>query len=147
MAVLAVSGPFSWLLAIEGVSEFVGSLILSVSKNRIVFLLVINLLFFVVGCFIETGAGILIFTPIIFPTAMSLGIDPVHLGVIIVVNLSFGMATPPVGENQYIAAAIGGISFDQQVKASIPYLLIAFTGVLFISLVPQISLWLPSVLR
>lgn len=147
MAVLAVSGPFSWLLAIEGVSEFVGSLILSVSKNRIVFLLVINLLFFVVGCFIETGAGILIFTPIIFPTAMSLGIDPVHLGVNIVANLSFGMATPPVGENQYIAAAIGGISFDQQVKASLPYLLIAFTGVLFISLIPQISLWLPSVLR
>jgi C4-dicarboxylate transporter DctM subunit len=147
MAVLAVSGPFSWLLATEGISETVGNLIQTYAESRIVFLMIVNILFFVVGCFMETGAAILIFTPIIFPTAIRLGINPVHLGVIIVANLSFGMATPPVGENQYIAAAIAEIPFDQQVKAAFPFLFAAFAGIIIISLIPQVSLWLPEILR
>lgn len=146
MTVIATSGAFSWLLTSSGVSKMLGNLIGEVATNKITFLILSNLILIFVGCFIETVAGILIVTPILSPIATNLGIDPVHFGIIMVVNLALGLVTPPVGENQYIAAAIAGIPFEQEVKASIPFLISAFLALAVITFVPEISLWLPRLM-
>jgi len=96
--------------------------------------------------FIESVAGILIVTPILLPIATSLGVDPVHFGIIMVVNLALGLTTPPVGENQYIAAAIAEIPFEEEVKASIPFLIAGFVALAVITYVEPLSLWLPGIL-
>jgi len=146
MIIVAVSGAFSWLLTISGASSLIGKSIASFATTKILFLIVVNILLVFVGCFIETVAGILIVTPVLFPIVQSLGIDPVQFGIIVTVNLSIGMSTPPVGENQYIAAAIAKIPFDKEVKAALPFLLVAFLSLIIITFVPQVSLWLPNVL-
>lgn len=146
LIIVSASGAFSWLLTSNGVASLLGRAIGSVATNRFLFLLFSNLIFLLIGCFIESVAGILIVTPILLPQALALGIDPVHYGVIMVVNLALGLTTPPVGENQYIAAAIADIPFEQEFKASLPFLLTNFIALMVITYVPQLSLWFPGVL-
>lgn len=146
LIIVSASGAFSWLLTSNGVASLLGRAIGSVATNRFLFLLFSNLIFLLIGCFIESVAGILIVTPILLPQALALGIDPVHYGIIMVVNLALGLTTPPVGENQYIAAAIADIPFEQEFKASLPFLLTNFIALMVITYVPQLSLWLPGVL-
>jgi len=146
MVIIGVSGAFSWLLTINGIANLVGTTLASISQNKFVFLLLVNLLLLFTGCFMETVAAILILSPILFPISQVLGIDPVHFGIIIVINLSLGMATPPVGENQYIAAAIAKVPFEEEVKASLPFLVAAYLALIFITYIPKISLFLPNLL-
>ncbi len=145
--IVAVSGAFSWLLTVSGTSALIGKSISSYATTQITFLIIANILLLFVGCFIETVAGILIVTPVLFPIVQSLGIDPIHFGIIVTVNLSIGMATPPVGENQYIAAAIAKIPFEEEVKAALPFLAAAILSLIVITFIPQISLWLPTILK
>ena len=146
LIIVSASGAFSWLLTANGVSSLLGSAVGSIAGNRAVFLLICNLIFLFIGCFIESVAGILIVTPILLPQAKMLGVDPVHFGIIMVVNLALGLTTPPVGENQYIAAAIADIPFEKEFKASIPFLIANFASLMLITYVPQLSLWLPNLL-
>lgn len=146
LIIVSASGAFSWLLTANGVASLLGKAIGSVAANKIVFLFICNLIFLFIGCFIESVAGILIVTPILLPQALALGVDPVHFGIIMVVNLALGLTTPPVGENQYIAAAIAEIPFEAEFKASLPFLLANFVALLIITYVPQLSLWLPGLL-
>lgn len=147
MLMIAVSGAFSWVLTIEGVAKLVGNFIYSISSNRYVFLILVNLLLLFMGCFFETCAAILIVTPILYPIAMDFGIDPVHFGIVICFNLGMGLSTPPVGENQYIAASISGIPFEKQVRASIPYLIASFACLIITTYIPLVVTWLPSLLK
>lgn len=147
LIIVSASGAFSWLLTINGVSNLLGESIGSFATTKVIFLLLANLIFLFAGCFIESVAAILILTPILLPTALSLGIDLVHFGVIMVVNLALGLTTPPVGENQYIAAAIAGIPFEDEIRGSLPFLLANFLALMFITFVPEISLWLPRMLQ
>ena len=146
MIVVGASGAFSWLLTSAGVSSLLGKAISAIAGNKYIFLLVANLIFIFIGMFIESVAGILIVTPILLPIATSLGVDPVHFGIIMVVNLALGLTTPPVGENQYIAAAIAEIPFEEEVKASIPFLIAGFAALAVITYVEPLSLWLPGIL-
>ncbi|GAB1485804.1 hypothetical protein MASR2M79_08510 [Aminivibrio sp.] len=147
LIIVSASGAFSWLLTINGVSNLLCDSIGSFATSKVVFLLLANLIFLFAGCFIESVAAILIVTPILLPTALNLGVDPVHFGVIMVVNLALGLTTPPVGENQYIAAAIAGIPFEEEVRGSLPFLLANFVALMFITFIPEISLWLPRMLQ
>jgi len=144
MIVMAASGCFSWLLVISGASSLMSSVIGAISVNQFVFLVLSNLIFVVIGMFIETTCGILIITPILLPTVKALGISPIHFGVIMTVNLALGLSTPPVGENQYIAARIVGNRFEEQLKGSLPFMAAGFIALIIITAVPQLSLWLPS---
>ena len=146
MIVVGASGAFSWILTSAGVSSLLGKAISAIAGNKYIFLLVANLIFIFIGMFIESVAGILIVTPILLPIATSLGVDPVHFGIIMVVNLALGLTTPPVGENQYIAAAIAEIPFEEEVKASIPFLIAGFAALAVITYVEPLSLWLPGIL-
>jgi len=108
------------------------------------FLIVVNLLLLAAGNFMEPSAIILIMAPILFPIAVQLGIDPIHLGIIMVVNMEIGMITPPVGLNLFVTAGITGHSIGWAVKAALPWLSLLLIFLVLITYIPQISLFLPE---
>ncbi|HAE46664.1 MAG TPA: C4-dicarboxylate ABC transporter permease, partial [Tistrella mobilis] len=110
------------------------------------FLLVVNIILLVAGNFMEPSAIILILAPILFPIATGLGIDPIHFGIIMVVNMEIGMVTPPVGLNLFVTSGITGMPVLSVVKAAWPWLMILITFLIIITYVPEISLWLPNTL-
>lgn len=117
------------------------------SDNPIIFLALINLLLIFVGMFFETSASIIILAPLLTPIAVQLGIDPVHFGMIMIVNLAMGMVTPPVGVNLFVACQIAGIKLEELTKALIPFFIMLIVDILIITYVPAISTWLPSLLK
>jgi C4-dicarboxylate transporter DctM subunit len=108
--------------------------------------MVVNLLLLVAGMFMEPTGIILIMAPILFPIARRLGIDPVHLGIIMVVNLEIGMVTPPVGLNLFVTAGITRMSIGQVVRAALPWSLVLLAFLMLVTYVPSISLWLPTLM-
>jgi C4-dicarboxylate transporter DctM subunit len=110
------------------------------------FLIVVNLLLLVAGRFMEPTGIILILAPILFPIATQLGIDPVHLGILIVVNLEIGMVTPPIGLNLFVTAGITKMTIGQVVRAASPWLILLLAFLILVTYIPAISLWLPDLL-
>jgi C4-dicarboxylate transporter DctM subunit len=110
------------------------------------FLIVVNILLLAAGNFMEPTGIILILAPILFPIATQLGIDPVHLGIIMVVNLEIGMVTPPVGLNLFVTAGITKMSIGQVVRAALPWLMVLLSFLVIVTYVPSIALWLPNLL-
>lgn len=144
MFIIANAGLFGWILSREGVPQMVAEFFTNISPNPIIFLLCVNLLLFMVGMFFETGASIIILAPLLAPVAMKFGIDPVHFGMIMIVNLAMGMCTPPVGVNLFISCQIAQIKLEDITKAILPFIVVLIVDLLLISFIPQISLWLPN---
>ncbi|MFW8565410.1 TRAP transporter large permease [Orrella sp. 11846] len=135
---------FAHVLTSERIPQAIAEQIIAWNMEAWQFLIVVNILLLVAGAFMEPTGIILILAPILFPIATQLGIDPVHLGIIMVVNLEIGMVTPPVGLNLFVTAGITTMSIGQVIKAASPWLLVLLTYLVFITYVPAISLWLPS---
>jgi C4-dicarboxylate transporter DctM subunit len=146
MLLLAASGAFSWLMAVKGITRLVGSWIASFATTKVLFLLVDIILLLILGCFMEVLSIILITTPILYPVAMDLGIDPIHFGLITVLATSLGMATPPVGENLYIASSIAGITFEEIVKSVWPFIIACIVVLLIVTFIPAIPMFIPNIL-
>ncbi|MDW7677109.1 MAG: TRAP transporter large permease [Bacillota bacterium] len=147
LLIISAAAAFSWLLNIKGVAALVGSWFATAAGGGpFIFMTLVVLLLLFMGCFMETVASVLIVTPILLPVAESLGIDPIHFGIVVVMTLSLGMSTPPVGENLYIAASIAGISFEKLIGNIWPFFLIAIAVILLVAFVPFISLMLPNLL-
>jgi len=146
MLVLAAAQLYSWALTSGGVPQAAAEAIFGITDNVIVLLLLVNVMLLIAGMFIEANAALIIITPILLPVLTELGVDPVHLGVIIVVNLGIGLITPPVGIALMLSAEISKVRLISAVRASWPFLLVGLVYMLLITYVPQISLWLPSVL-
>ncbi len=145
LLIISAAAAFSWLLNIKGVAALVGSWFATAAGGGpFIFMTLVVLLLLFMGCFMETVASVLIVTPILLPVAVSLGIDPIHFGIVIVMTLSLGMSTPPVGENLYIAASIAGISFEKLIGNIWPFFLVAIAVILLVAFVPFISLMLPN---
>ncbi|UOE94895.1 TRAP transporter large permease [Alkalihalobacillus sp. LMS39] len=140
--IISTAGLFGMVLTRENVPQSVASFISSFDLSPIIILLIINLLLLVVGTFMETIASIIILTPILLPIAVSAGLDPIHFGIIMIVNLSIGLITPPVGVSLFIGAQVGGTKYEALVKAIIPFLLMLIVNVLIITFIPSISLGL-----
>ncbi|WP_371018297.1 TRAP transporter large permease [Pseudalkalibacillus sp. JSM 102089] len=145
LIIIGTAGLFGFLLNRLNVPTLISQAFLSVTTNTIIFIILVNLLLLVVGMFIEAAAAILIFVPILLPIAIQLGMDPVHFGIIMVVNLAIGMITPPVGINLFVASQISKIKINVLSKAIIPFVLILFADVLILSVFPFLSTWLPSI--
>lgn len=141
MFIIACAAIFGFLLTREQIPQDVAGLMLGITENPILLLLLINLLLLVVGTFLETAAAIVILTPILAPIASAAGIDLVHFGIIMVVNLAIGMITPPVGINLFVSSNIADIKIERLVRAILPFILILIIDVLIISFIPQISLF------
>ena len=118
-----------------------------ISTNKYVILLIINLFLLVVGMCMDVGAAILILAPVLYQVILPLGIDPIHFGVIMTINLAIGMVTPPVAINLFVASSISGLSINKIAREAIPFIVAFLIGLAFIVLIPEISLWLPGVFQ
>lgn len=137
---------FAHVLTTEQIPQAITQTIVAWGLEPWAFLIVVNILLLVAGNFMEPSAIILILAPILFPIATQLGIDPVHLGIIMVVNMEIGMITPPVGLNLFVTSGITGMPILQVVRAAMPWLAILLVFLIIVTYVPGISLWLPNLL-
>ncbi|MFC0558819.1 TRAP transporter large permease [Halalkalibacter alkalisediminis] len=147
LIIIGTATAFGRLLTIEQIPQMVTDVMLSISENPIIIILLITLLLLIVGCFMDTLAAIIILTPILLPIAMNIGIDPIHFGIIMVVNLAIGFITPPLGVNLFVGSGISGLSIEAISRAIIPFFVAMLTTLIIIIFVPQLSLYLISVLR
>jgi tripartite ATP-independent transporter DctM subunit len=145
MFIIANAGLFAFMITRAGVPAAIGMWLEQVLQSPLYFLLGINLALFIIGMFIETGAAILVLAPILVPVAIHFGIDPVHFGMIMVVNLALGMITPPFGVNLFAACTVAKISLDRVVKDLIPFIGVILACLAVISYVPEISLTLRDI--
>ena len=140
MFIIANAGLFAFLITRAGVPEAIGMWLQDVLKSPTMFLLGVNAALFIIGMFIETSAAIIVLAPILAPVAVHFGVDPVHFGLIMVVNLALGMITPPFGVNLFAACTVARISLDKIVRHLIPFVLVILGCLMVITYVPWISL-------
>lgn len=143
MIIVATSNLFAWYLAMENVPNAARDLFQSLTDNPVVFLLVVNIFLLIVGAFVDTVPAILIFVPILQPTAVQFGIDPIHFAIIVIVNLMIGLNTPPVGTNLFVISSVAGRPMMAISRALMPFYGIKLMALLLITYVPALSLWLP----
>ncbi len=144
MFLISTSMAMSWLFSFEGIPELISSFLLEQFSNKIIIFLVINLVLLIVGTFMDITPAVLIFTPIFLPVVVALGMDPVHFGIVLVLNLCIGLCTPPVGTILFVGSGVAKISVSQVVKPLIPFLLIMIIVLLLITYIPDISMCLPK---
>lgn len=137
---------FAFILTTEGIPVAIADFIVCHAVTPWVFLLFVNVLLYFVGDFMEPSAAILILAPLFLPIVEELGINPIHFGVIMTVNMEIGMITPPVGLNLFVASGISGLSLWDVFKGAAPFMVIMLIGLLIITYVPVISLWVPKLL-
>jgi C4-dicarboxylate transporter DctM subunit len=146
MFIIANAMLFGHVLTTERIPQTIAEHIVAIGMAPWMFLLVVNIVLLVAGNFMEPTGIILILAPIFFPIANHLGIDPIHLGVIMVVNMEIGMVTPPVGLNLFVTSGITGMSIMQVTRAALPWLMVLLVFLVIITYIPQISLFLPNLL-
>ena len=144
--IIANAYMFAFLLTTQQIPQMASEWITGLGLPPWGFLLVLNLMLLVAGNFMEPTSVLLILTPIIFPVALDLGIDPIHLGVVMVINMQIGLVTPPVGLNLFVTAGVADMSLEDVIRASLPWLLILLAVLLLITYVPSISLVIPNLL-
>ena len=143
MLLIAMSIAMSWVMSYENIPQTVTDALLSLSDNKIMVLVLINLILLFVGIFMDMTPAVLIFTPIFLPVVTALGIDPVHFGIIMVLNLCIGLCTPPVGAVLFIGVSVGKTSIQKVIKPLLPLFAAMLVSLILISLFPELSLWLP----
>jgi tripartite ATP-independent transporter DctM subunit len=140
MFIIANAGLFAYLITRAGVPDAIGLWLKDVLQSPMLFLLGVNAALFVIGMFIETSAAIIVLAPILAPVGAHFGVDPVHFGIIMVVNLALGMITPPFGVNLFAACTVARISLDRIVTQLIPFVLVVLGCLMVVTYVPAVSL-------
>ncbi len=146
LLIVAAASIFGWMLTATRATEMIAAWVLSVTSTPWGFLLLANLLMLFVGCFLEPTAAITILVPILLPIATQLGIDPVHFGLVMVLNLMIGLLHPPMGMVLFVLARVARLSIERTTMAIVPWLVPLLLSLALITYVPQISLWLPHAL-
>jgi tripartite ATP-independent transporter DctM subunit len=144
MLLIGTSISMSWALSYENIPQEISSGLLGVSENPIVILLIINLLLLFVGIFMDMTPAVLIFTPIFLPVVTKLGMDPVHFGIIMVLNLCIGLCTPPVGSVLFVGVGIAKTTIEKVVRPLLPLFVAMIIALILVTYIPALSLWLPS---
>lgn len=145
MMLIAVSSAMSWILAYENIPQIITEVLLGISDNPIIILLIINLLLLLVGAFMDITPAVLIFTPILLPVAESLGMTPLHFGIMLVMNLSIGLCSPPVGSVLFVGCSVGKASIAKVIPPLLPLYAAMLVVLMIITYVPGVSEWLPTV--
>ncbi len=146
MLIIGISTGFGRILTLTQIPIIIAEAILSITDNAVILLILINILLLIVGTFMETNAAIMILTPILLPIATSVGVNPVHFGMIMVLNLAIGFVTPPLGVNLFVASEIGKERFDDLAKRIWPWVATMVAALLIVTYVPDLSLFLPRLL-
>lgn len=137
---------FSHFLTDETIPQQITQMILDANVGPIMFLVIVNFILFLMGQFMEPSSVVMITVPLLLPIATTLGIDPIHFGVVMVVNMELGMITPPVGLNLFVASGITGLDLKDVIMASLPWSFTILVGLLLVTYIPAISLWLPNLM-
>jgi C4-dicarboxylate transporter DctM subunit len=143
---LGTASMLSFVLTFERIPHQIAEIITQYASNWILFVLLVNIVFLVLGMVMDALPAIIVFLPIIVPVAVSLGMEPIHLGILVEANVGLGMITPPVGICLYVACGISKIPIEKSIKALLPFLVVLALAVLVISYVPDITLFLPRLL-
>jgi tripartite ATP-independent transporter DctM subunit len=147
LLLVATSIGMSWIMSYENIPQNVSNGLLSLSDNPVVILLVINFILLFVGVFMDMTPAVLIFTPIFLPiVSAQLGMDPIHFGIIIVLNLCVGLCTPPVGSVLFIGCSVANLKIEQVIKPLLPMFLVMIVVLMLVTYIPSLSLWLPNLL-
>jgi tripartite ATP-independent transporter DctM subunit len=144
MLLIGASMCMSWVLSYENIPQDISNSLLTLSDNPIVILLIINVLLLIVGVFMDMTPAVLIFTPIFLPVVTALGMDPVHFGIVMVLNLCIGLCTPPVGSVLFVGIGVANTSIEKVIRPLLPLFLVMILALLLVTYIPQLSLWLPS---
>jgi tripartite ATP-independent transporter DctM subunit len=143
MLLIAASITMSWVLTFGHLPQTISEVMLGLSDNKIVILIIINIILLFVGMFMDMTPAVLIFTPIFLPVVVQLGIHPVHFGIIMVMNLCIGICTPPVGTLLFVGISIAGTTIEKMIKPLLPLFIAMIIVLLFVTFWPDVSLWLP----
>jgi C4-dicarboxylate transporter DctM subunit len=143
MFIIATASVFGWILASEQVPRLIAELILSLTENPIIILALINVLLLLLGTFLETTAAIIIMAPVFVPVVTQIGIDPLHFGIVMVVNLAVGMVTPPLGVCLFVGCSIADVSLEDITRAILPFIIIMIIDIAVITYIPAVSTLLP----
>ncbi len=143
MLLIGASMSMSWVMSYENIPQDLSSALLGLSENPIVILLIINILLLLVGIFMDMTPAILIFTPIFLPIITKLGMDPVHFGIVMVLNLCIGLCTPPVGSVLFVGVGIAKTTIEKVVKPLMPLFVAMILALALVTYIPELSLWLP----
>ncbi|WP_281054829.1 TRAP transporter large permease [Tolumonas auensis] len=146
LLLIGCSMGMSWAMANADIPYMISDAILGVSENPLVILLIINITLLIVGIFMDMTPAVLIFTPIFWPIAQEMGMDPVHFGIMMVFNLCIGILTPPVGSALFIGCSVGKVSIDKVIVQLIPFFVVLFITLMLVTYIPQLSLFLPNLL-
>ena len=146
LLILGGGSAFGWILANLGVGEELVKIFLYISTNKWVILFLLNIFLLLLGCFIDPMAGLIIFAPVFIPLANEVGIDLIHFGVIMVLNLILGNLTPPMGMLLFIVSGIGKVPLEKVVREVLPFLIALFLVLGIVTYLPSIVLWLPGIL-
>lgn len=144
MMLVAVSSALSWVMAFAKIPQLIADALLAVSDSKVIILLIMMFILLCIGTFMDPTPAILIFVPIFLPVVTELGVDPVHFGMMVVMNLSLGVITPPVGNVLFVGAQVAGLRLESVLSKLWPFLIAILVALLFVLFIPQISLWLPS---
>jgi tripartite ATP-independent transporter DctM subunit len=146
MLIIAASAVFAFALTIEQVPQQAADWLLALSRDPLILLIIVNVLLLGVGMILDSIAAILVLTPILAPPLVAAGVDPIHLGVVVVLNLMIGLLTPPVGMSLFMGSAIAKISFDRLTRAVFPFLVSLLVALAVVTAFPRISIALPYAL-
>lgn len=146
LALIATSGGFAWMMAYLRVPALITDALIGITDNKIVILLIVNGILLFLGMIMDMAPLILITTPILLPVVTRVGMDPVQFGVIMMLNLGIGLLTPPVGSVLFVGSSIGKISIEELSRGMIPFYIVMIITLIVLTFVPQITLWLPTVL-
>jgi tripartite ATP-independent transporter DctM subunit len=145
MLLIGCSSAMSWVMSYESIPQQVSTLVLSLSDNKIVILLLINLILLLVGTFMDITPAVLIFTPIFLPVAQGLGISEIHFGIMMVLNLCIGLCTPPVGTVLFVGSSVAGLKISEVIKPLMPMFIVMLVVLLLVTFIPALSIWLPEI--
>tara|TARA_B100000953_G_scaffold109184_1_gene89693 strand:+ start:1890 stop:3188 length:1299 start_codon:yes stop_codon:yes gene_type:complete len=144
MLLIGASMCMSWVLSFENIPQDISAFLLGISDNKIIILLIINLILLMVGIFMDMTPAVLIFTPIFLPVVTSLGMDPTHFGIILVLNLCIGLCTPPVGSVLFVGVGIANTTITKVIKPLIPFFIVMIFSLFLVTYIPALSLFLPE---
>ena len=144
--IIANAFVFAYLLTSENIPQTIADSILAANIGKIGFLIIVNILLFIMGQFMEPSSVVMIMVPLLLPIATALGVDPVHFGILLIVNMEIGMITPPVGLNLFVASGLTGMNLKDVIVSCLPWTLTLFVGLVLVTYIPEISLWLPRLM-
>jgi C4-dicarboxylate transporter DctM subunit len=146
MFIIANAMLFAHFLTIENIPQGITEFLIQANVDKYMFLLMVNILLIIAGSFMEPSAIIMIMVPLLLPVAVALGIDPIHFGIVITINMELGMVSPPVGLNLFVTSGLTGMSIKDVIVATLPWTMTILVGLLLVTYIPEIALWLPNLM-